>query len=165
MASGWERGEGCTNGGQNGRMCLIGSEQRNTTLPAKDRYHDTVKRALTKDGWRVTAEQVRLTFGDRYFWIDIQAENLEQRIILIEVKELDDVDSPVEALAEAVGKYLLYRLGLAYTQQNIPLFLAVTEASYTGILSAKMGQAALNQFQISLVIFDPEQEVITKWIP
>lgn len=135
-------------------------------MPAKDRYHDTVKRALIKDGWSVTAEQVRLTFGDRYLWIDMQAEKLDQqRIILVEVKELDDVDSPVEALASAVGKYLLYRLGISYTQQSIPLFLAVTEASYAGILSTTMGQSVLNQTRISLLLFDPEQEAIVKWIP
>jgi hypothetical protein len=79
-------------------------------LPAKDRYHDVVKRALIKDGWSVTGEQVRLTFGDRYLWIDMQAEKPDQRIILVEVKELDEVDSPVEALANAVGKYLLVNL-------------------------------------------------------
>ena len=135
-------------------------------MPAKDRYHDAVKHALVKDGWVVTAEQVRLTFGDRYFWIDMQAEkSADERVILIEVKELDDVDSPVEALANAVGKYLLYRLGLDYTQQNIPLYLAVTEASHTGILNATIGQQALGQFQISLLVFDPKQEVVVKWIP
>jgi len=135
-------------------------------LPAKDRHHDAVKHALINDGWRITGEQVRLTFGDRYLWIDMQAEKLDQQhIILVEVKELDDVDSPVEALASAVGKYLLYRLGLSYTQQQIPLFLAVTEASYTGILSTVMGQSMLDQIQISLLVFDPNQEAIVKWIP
>ena len=135
-------------------------------MPAKDRYHDTVKRALTKDGWTITSEQVRLTFGDRYFWIDLQAEKTSgQQVILVEVKELDDVASPVEALANAVGKYLLYRIGLAYTGQQIPLYMAVTEAAYAGILSATMGQQALNQFQISLLVFNPEQEEIVKWIP
>ncbi len=135
-------------------------------MPAKDRHHDAVKRALIKDGWSVTAEQVKLSFGDRYLWIDMQAEKQDQqRIILVEVKELDDVSSPVEALASAVGKYLLYRLGITYTPQNIPLFLAVSEASYVGILSTIMGQSVLAQTQISLLIFDPEQEIIVKWIP
>ena len=86
-------------------------------------------------------------------------------MIFVEVKVLDDVDSPVEALANAVGKYLLYRLGLDYTEQNIPLFLAVTEASYAGILNATIGQQALAQFRISLLVFNPEQEVIVRWIP
>ena len=135
-------------------------------MPAKDHFHDTVKRALVKQGWTITGEQVRLTYGDRYFWIDIQAENSSsQRVILVEVKELDDVDSPVEAFANAIGKYPLYRMGLEYTAQRTPLYLAVTEASYAGILGATMGQQAVSQFQILLLVFDPEQEEIIKWIP
>ncbi|NWF68880.1 MAG: hypothetical protein HXY40_07330 [Chloroflexi bacterium] len=29
-------------------------------MPAKDRYHDTVKRALIKDGWQIAGEQTTL---------------------------------------------------------------------------------------------------------
>ncbi len=32
-------------------------------MPAKDIYHDTVKRALVKDGWRITAENFQLPWG------------------------------------------------------------------------------------------------------
>lgn len=32
-------------------------------MPAKDRYHDVVKRALIKDGWTIDNEQVTLTIG------------------------------------------------------------------------------------------------------
>lgn len=135
-------------------------------MPAKDRYHDAVKNALVKDGWVVTAEQVRLLYGDRNLWIDIQAEKtVDQRVILIEVKELDDVDSPVEALANAIGKYLLYRLAIIYTKRYAPLYLAVTEAAYNGILSGVAGQQALTQFQILVVVFNPEREEIVKWTP
>jgi Holliday junction resolvase-like predicted endonuclease len=77
-------------------------------MPAKDRHHDTVRRALRKDGWQITREQVRITFEDKNLWIDIQAEHPDQeRIVLIEVKELEQVSSPVEALACAIGKVLV----------------------------------------------------------
>lgn len=32
-------------------------------MPAKDIYHDTVKRALIKDGWTITAENFQLRRG------------------------------------------------------------------------------------------------------
>ncbi|MBA2605278.1 MAG: fatty-acid oxidation protein subunit alpha, partial [Acidobacteria bacterium] len=32
-------------------------------MPAKDIYHDTVKRALIKDGWKITAENLHLPWG------------------------------------------------------------------------------------------------------
>jgi hypothetical protein len=32
-------------------------------MPASDLYHDTVKNALTKDGWTITHDPYTLTFG------------------------------------------------------------------------------------------------------
>jgi len=56
-------------------------------LPAKDRYHDTVKRALVKDGWTIEDDQVRLKIGSRNLWIDLQASRTNQPFaVLIEVK-------------------------------------------------------------------------------
>ena len=39
-------------------------------MPAKDYYHDTVKRALVKDGWIITREQVLFVIADRHVRID-----------------------------------------------------------------------------------------------
>lgn len=67
-------------------------------MPAKDRYHDAVVRALIKAGWRVTDEQVTLAFGQRFLWVDIQAESrLRGVAILVEVKQIEDAASPVDA--------------------------------------------------------------------
>jgi hypothetical protein len=134
-------------------------------VPTKDFYHDTVIRALIRDGWTILKEQVRLTFNDRYMWIDLQAvKQSESRVILIEIKELDDVDSPIDALANALGKYLLYRMGLQSAGSQIPLYMAVSENSYNGILSSAIGVQTRNEFKIALLVFDPLQEVITRWI-
>jgi hypothetical protein len=135
-------------------------------MPAKDRYHETVKRALLKAGWTISREQVRLSFGTHNLWVDIQAESLEgQRVILVEVKELYDVPSPVEALAKAIGKYLLYRVGLSLVGNDTPLYLAITEDAYNGIMAAEIGQHATSEFNISLLVFDPQSEEITRWLP
>jgi hypothetical protein len=42
-------------------------------MPNKDHYHDTVIRALGKDGWTITAEQYFVAVGKRRIWIDIEA--------------------------------------------------------------------------------------------
>ncbi|MBL8163477.1 MAG: fatty-acid synthase [Anaerolineae bacterium] len=134
-------------------------------MPAEDRYHYTVKRALIKDGWRITREQVRISFEDKKLWVDMQAERADaQQIILIEVKELDDVSSPIEALANALGKYLLYRMGLRNAESSIPLYMAITEAAYNGIMQSSIGQQAIQEFNLFLLIFDPNQEKVTRWI-
>jgi hypothetical protein len=135
-------------------------------VPAKDRYHDTVTRALINDGWTIEDEQFTLTVDDRNLWIDILASKGEPRlIILVEVKELDDVDSAIEALANALGKYELYRLALRVSKLDYPLYLAVTRQSYQGILSERIGELALGHAGILLIVFDAETEEIIKWIP
>jgi hypothetical protein len=135
-------------------------------LPAKDRYHDTVKRALIKEGWIITGEQVTLEFEDRYLYVDIEASKTDTGlIILVEVKELEEVPSPVEALANAVGKYFLYRLALEHSEEKTPLYLAITENAYQHILSEAIGYKAVGAMNISLLVFDSEREEITRWIP
>ena len=135
-------------------------------MPAKDYYHDVVVRTLLNDGWAITDEQVKIIVEDRNLFIDIEASKPdEDRIILIEVKELDQVSSPIEALAAAVGKYFIYRTALDDAGLTTPLYLAVSEKSYEGILSEKIGLLSLAQGKISVLVFDPEREEIVKWIP
>lgn len=135
-------------------------------MPAKDNYHDVVIRALVKDGWTITSQQVKIIVEDRNLFIDIEATKpSENRIILVEVKELELVSSPIEALAAAVGKYFLYRTALNDSGLDTPLYLAVSDRSYDGILSEKIGQLSLVQGKISVLVFDPSREEITRWIP
>ncbi|MCQ3929244.1 MAG: fatty-acid synthase [Chloroflexi bacterium] len=135
-------------------------------MPVKDYYHDVVARALIKDGWTITDEQVKVIVDERNLYIDLEAtKDSTGLIILVEVKELDDVDSPVEALANAVGKYFLYRTSLDNKEIAIPLYLAVSVADYQGILSETIGKLAVTQGNILLLIFDPEQEEVVRWIP
>lgn len=84
---------------------------------------------------------------------------------MIEVKELADVDSAVEALANALGKYELYRLALRDSNLDYPLYVAVTKQSYEGILSERIGKLALGQVGMPLIVFDAATEEIIKWMP
>jgi len=45
-------------------------------MPAKDIYHDTVKKALIKDGWTITHDPFRLNWGTTIFYVDLGAEQL-----------------------------------------------------------------------------------------
>jgi hypothetical protein len=135
-------------------------------MPAKDRLHDTVKRALVKDGWSITSEQVTLPIEERYLFIDIEAQNRNSGyVILVEVKELSGVSSPVEALALAIGKYFLYRIGLDLLDDVTPVYLAVSEAAFHGILSEALGQIVIQKMGIPLLVFSVETEEIVEWIP
>jgi hypothetical protein len=45
-------------------------------MSAKDIYHNTVIRALEKDGWSVTHQNFSVTIGGRDMFVDIGAERL-----------------------------------------------------------------------------------------
>lgn len=73
--------------------------------------------------------------------------------------------SPVNYLAEAVGKYVLYRAALNYGKVTTPLYMAVPTMAYTGILDEDLGQQAIIAAGIILIVFDPIEEEIIQWIP
>jgi hypothetical protein len=43
-------------------------------MPAKDFFHQIVKNALIKDGWKITHDPFVLTFGKRDLYVDFGAE-------------------------------------------------------------------------------------------
>ena len=134
-------------------------------MPAKDRYHDTVTQSLIKDGWAITHNQFTIVLPERFLWIDLRAvKATEQTAILIEVKGLESA-SAVEALAMAVGKYMLYRSALELSAIDEPLYLAVPVRAFRGILSETVGRYLIQELNIHLVVFDPEQTEIVQWIP
>ena len=134
-------------------------------MPAKDRYHDTVVRALRKAGWTITAEQFLIVVEERNLWIDIHAEKESERLaILVEVKGFENAPSPVESLANAAGKYTLYLVALEYIENPLPLYLAISTAEYNGILSEAIGKQTLRRIGIRLIVFDSDAEEIVQWI-
>ncbi len=132
-------------------------------MPAKDRYHDSVKSALVKDGWTIDAEQITFITANRQVVIDIQASRQEEEIILVEAKGFER--SPIEQLAIAIGKLQIYRFVLQELQSNIKIWLAVPETAYQGILTEKIGLKMRQQNTIDMVVFSPEREEIIQWMP
>lgn len=134
-------------------------------MPAKDRYHNHVVCALRKDGWKITSEQYALILDERRVWVDIRTEKASgNRIILIEVKGFENMPSPVDYLAATVGQYIVYQATLDYLESDDPLYLAVPEAAYNGILSETIGQQVIHKAAIRLMVFDPKREEIVRWL-
>ena len=76
-------------------------------MPARDFYHDTVRKALEADGWVITHDPYFLRLGKRKGYIDLGAEMIgaekgsEQ--IAVEIKGfmgLSDVDEFEDALGQ-----------------------------------------------------------------
>ena len=135
-------------------------------MPAPDKYHDTVKRALIKAGWIITDEQVLLYLGDRRLWIDVEAtRNRDEMVVLIEVKGFESSPSQIKMLIEAIGQYSLYREALTLSGINAPLYLAIPIAAHNGIFKEIAGITAIRISQMKLLVYDPALEEIVRWIP
>ena len=137
-------------------------------MPAKDIYHDTVKNALIKDGWKITNDPLSLKIGKKDIFIDIAAEKLlvaekQGKKIAVEVKSFVGT-SEVEDLKNALGQYVLYEKILKRKLSERILYLAIRETIFNRLFTEEIGQILLEDNTIKLIIFDPEQEVITKWI-
>lgn len=138
-------------------------------MPARNIYHDVVVRALIADGWTITDDPLRISFGNRDFYVDLGAERTtigaekgEQRIA-VEVQSFLN-PSPVRDLQEAVGQYGIYRAVLAENRSDRLLYLAVPLRVYEGLLSERFGQLIVRQLDLRVLVFDPQKESIVQWI-
>ncbi len=62
-------------------------------MPAKDIFHDNIKNALIKDGWRITDDPLKLQWGNKDLYVDLGAEKLiaaekENQKIAVEIKRI-----------------------------------------------------------------------------
>ena len=137
-------------------------------MPAKDIYHDTVRRALIKDGWTITHDPLILKWGLKDLYVDLGAERLvaaekEGHKIAVEVKSFVS-PSEVQDLEVAVGQFILYHDVMDRTEPERVLYVAVRAAVFTSVFEEPIGRVLLENHRIKLVVFDPQAEVIVKWI-
>jgi hypothetical protein len=138
-------------------------------VPAKDIYHDTVKRALQKDGWIITHDPFPLQIGRKRLSADLGAERLinaekgTQKIV-VEVKSFVG-RSDVKDLEQALGQYILYRQVLNEMRIDRSLYLAISQAIFNSVFTIELGQVLLKNQIIKLIVFDDKSEAIVQWIP
>lgn len=80
-------------------------------MPARDIYHNSVKRALQKDGWTITHDPFPLKIGKKHLSADLGAERLisaekDIKKIVVEVKSFVG-RSDVKDLEQALGQLCL----------------------------------------------------------
>jgi len=55
-------------------------------MPGRNIHHDCVRNALQKDGWIITHDPLRLTWGSREMYVDLGAEQLLVGKLLVQHK-------------------------------------------------------------------------------
>ncbi|MBR8827172.1 MAG: XisH family protein [Gomphosphaeria aponina SAG 52.96 = DSM 107014] len=137
-------------------------------MPAKDIYHDAVKNALIKDGWRITADPYFLRYEESEIYADLLAEKAllvekQNRTIVIEIKSFIN-PSPMRDFENALGQYILYRDILALNNHKYELYLAIRDTIFETFFQRKSIKTITQRHQINLIIFNNEREEITLWI-
>jgi hypothetical protein len=116
-------------------------------MARRDSYHDTVKRALQKDGWTITHDPFPLQIGNKRLSADLGAERLisaekESQKIVVEVKSFVG-HSDVKDLEQALGQYVLYRQILNEMGIDRILYLAVSRPTFNSVFTIELGQVLL----------------------
>lgn len=137
-------------------------------MPARDIYHDTVKQALVKDGWTVTHDPYRLSWGKRDLYVDLGLERLlgaerEDRRIAVEVESFRGT-SEMHDLGMAVGQFILYEDVLSQVEPERELFLAVRDGVFRETFEDPIGRLLIEKQHVRLVGFDEQAEAILRWI-
>jgi XisH protein len=137
-------------------------------MPAKDLFHDCVKVALIRDGWQISHDPYSLKIGKKDLFVDLGAEKLitaekDSVKIAVEIKSFVS-PSEIQDLENALGQYILYQNVLQKIEPDRTLYLAIREGVFHKLFEQEVGQILLENKVLKLLAFNPETEVITKWI-
>jgi hypothetical protein len=138
-------------------------------MPARDLHHNALKNALIKSGWTITHDPLRLKWGSKDMYVDLGAERIvtaerEGEKIAVEIKSFIGA-SEVDDVENAVGQYFVYRSVLTRTEPDRALYLAIHAEVYFDVFEEALGKILLDDYKMSLIVFDLEKETIVKWIP
>ena len=137
-------------------------------MPNRDRYHDVVRHALEKDGWLITADPLRIRWGKKDMYVDLAAEKMilavkDEQKIAVEIKTFGSSSSITDA-QKSLGQYFIYLSVLKRLEPERKLYLALHEEAFEDFFSEPLGEILLSDYKVPIIVFNPEQEVITRWI-
>ncbi len=137
-------------------------------MPERDIFHDAVKNALVKEGWTITDDPLFLEFGGVDMYVDLGAEKLvaaekDGQKIAVEIKSFIGA-SIISEFHKALGQLMNYRLALEVQHPERVLYLAVPLDTYESFFTLMFGQAAIQRYQLKLIVYDEKKEVIVKWL-
>jgi len=136
---------------------------------AKDVFHQQVKNALIKDGWKITHDPLTIRISEAVkLQIDLAAESAiaaerDLEKIAVEIKSFIG-DSNISAFHTALGQYLNYFQALEEQEPDRIVYLAIPVETYEDFFQLPFIQRSLKRYQVKLMIYDPKLEEIKQWI-
>jgi hypothetical protein len=138
-------------------------------MPRRDLYHDCVRRALVRDGWTITHDPLVVPFRRTDLYVDLGAESSlgaekAGRKVAVEIKSFLGA-SEILDLEQALGQYRLYRFVLSTREPERRCFLAIPSDTYADQFADPEMLALTEAEDLRLVVFNPVEESIERWIP
>lgn len=136
---------------------------------AKDIYHNLVKKALVKEGWKILKDPFKLEIDPTLTYdIDLAAQKLiaakkKNEIIIVEIKSFINQSTAYD-FHNALGQYLVYQTGLEENKEEGDLFLAVPNDTFNTFFQKPFIQKVLKKFNVKVMTFDPASKKIITWI-
>ncbi|MEL6717597.1 MAG: element excision factor XisH family protein [Bacteroidota bacterium] len=134
----------------------------------KDRYHDSVVKALIKAGWKITHDPYFLRLGRRKGFIDLGAEKViigaEKGVekIAVEIKSFLG-DSDVDQFEDAIGQFLVYRPALSKKDPKRVLFLAMPVDFYERLFEDEYFKELADLYDLKIIVFNSNDNSIVSW--
>jgi hypothetical protein len=137
-------------------------------MSRRDDLHFSLRRTLEKDGWIITDDPLVLVLEGTLLKADIGAEKFftaqkEGHKIAVEVKDFD-TPSVISELEKTMGQLQFYQWALEEQEPERELFLAVSQSVYFKHFQKPIFQLAIRRNKINLLVYQPTDEVIVKWI-
>ena len=136
-------------------------------MPALDKIHDAVRRALEKDGWTITFDPFQIRYLDVLVFADLKAERSlgarrGDRKIVVESKSFIGV-SDLQDFKLALGQYFLYQAFLEKVAPNDELFLAISLRAFDEFFQKEAIQYVVERYGMALLVVDVDEEEIVQW--
>jgi XisH protein len=135
---------------------------------ARDKIHKLVRRALEKDGWIITEDPFYVESGGIEIEVNLAAEKFivaEKGTlkIIVEIKALGK-RSLLYDFHGAIGPYIDYRGAINDENIDRKLYLAIPESVFIQMTAKPFYERRLIENNVSLIIIDITNEIVTQWI-
>ena len=136
-------------------------------MPAKDIFHEAVRKGLEKEAWVITDDPLKLQVGGVEMYIDLGAEKIiaaerNGEKIAVEIKSFIG-NSNISEFHNAIGQFINYRVALEEQSPERILYLAVPLTTYQTFFSLQFIQTVIKRFEVKVIVYDPANEVIWQW--
>lgn len=135
---------------------------------ARDKFHYEFRQALEREGWTVTDDPLTFKVVTIMVQIDLGAEKLiaaelAGQKIAVEIKTFSQ-KSFINALYEAVWKYIVYRKALQLKEPERTLYLAIPDDIFQEYRDEPIIKGVFEDEKINFILYEPESQSIMSWI-